>query len=132
MDLTDLKKIFLATGLVTVIAALCSALFSPEWAVRYAAIGVLALVNYVALAFIMVGALSKNVALVLAGFAFKPLLLGGLLVVIVQLGLEISSFLAGMNTFFLVLFAYMIFLGGAAKLRSTLASSLPKQDRANG
>lgn len=132
MDLPDLKKIFLATALTTIVVGLAATVFSFEWAVRYFAVGGLALVNWIALALILVGVFARSVTMILGGFALKPVVLGALLYVVMNLGLEISSFLAGMNTFFLVLFVYMAFFGGAQKARSVLDAMMQGEDRING
>lgn len=122
----------LATALVTIATTIVAGFVSPLWAARYLSVGVLALINWVALTLIFQGVFGRRLLRVLAGFALKPLLLVLLLLVAKYPGLEITSFLAGFKTTFLVLFTYLIFFGGAAKARNSINSLLTEQERLNG
>lgn len=97
----------MATAVVSVLVAALSAIFSTEWALGYAAVATLAWFNWFALAKIGNGIIQKNLLDLLIGLMIKPLLLVLVLIYGLHVGVEITSFLAGIKTFWLVLFAYM-------------------------
>ncbi len=68
----------------------------------------MALINWWALSLTLAGYARKNPIQMLTGIAIKPLLLSFLIIYAVKAGIEITSFLAALNTFFVCLFGYMI------------------------
>ncbi|MCC6546007.1 hypothetical protein IT570_02475 [Candidatus Sumerlaeota bacterium] len=82
---------------------------SAHWAMNYGVYATLALANWFALSQLLIGITSKNFVAAATGLAIKPLLLVFLLIAAKYMGVEITSFLAALNTFFLALFGYMGF-----------------------
>ena len=109
METSDLKKTFAASAALSLAVFLVALPMNSLWAARYGTIAVLALINWFALWQLLVGITSKNLAGVVMGLAIKPLLLVFLLIVGKYMGIEISSFLVALNTFFVTLFLHVGF-----------------------
>ncbi len=116
MDTSDLRNIFALTGFATVAITGLAMLVSPDWAMRYGFLSPLALANWIALAATVAGISRRRPALAVWGLMAKPLLLTILLIYAIRVGIEITSFLAAMNTFFVCIFAYMAFQGGRNRM----------------
>ncbi len=108
LDTSDLRRLFLFTAAMSAVVTLCAAPFSIDWAGRYGLIAGLALINWYALAQIIVGAFTSNIRALATGIFLKPVMLGGFLLYAMKLGIEISSFLAGLNTFFVCLLVLLL------------------------
>lgn len=124
MDQADLKRIFLATALISVAVGAVGYLLSPVWGTRYLSIASLALVNWYALSKVLAGLAQRRTTDIALAALAKPILLLLLLLVAKTQGIEITSFLLGLNTFFLTLFGYMFWqsLRRSAVERGTLKS----------
>ena len=127
LDLADLKRIFTWAAILTAVVTAFAVLISPEWGTRYGAYGTLALFNWFALAEVISGMLLKKPVRMIVGLMLKPLLIVLLLVVIKVLGMEITSFLAGVNTFFIALFGYI----GWSSLRPRALEVAPQVSQAS-
>jgi hypothetical protein len=118
LDMRSLKQVFVMTAVVSIMVCGLSVIFSREWALNYGIVAGLALLNWFALSKILSGLVGKKLEDLLVGIALKPLLLVFLLIYAKQMGIEITSFLAGLNTFFLCLFMFL----GWRQFRPTLLS----------
>lgn len=107
LDLTDLRRVFVLSAVVTVLVGIVALPFSVEWSARYSLLSALALVNWVALALILIGISRSRATDVVIGAMIKPLVLGMLIVYAKVYTIEITSFLLAANTFFITLFLYM-------------------------
>jgi hypothetical protein len=111
----DLKAIIVATAVVGLLVSLAAAPFSSLWAMRYFLVSSLALVNWIALSAIFGGLLTRQPLLLIAGLMAKPLIILLFLVLGKQQMIEITSLLAGVNTFFVVVFGYLGWMALAKK-----------------
>lgn len=128
MGKEDLQKVFLLTGLAGVMLTALSLFWSASWALAYFLVSTAALINWVALASVIHGMTSRRPLPLLLGLMVKPLVLLFLLILGVRGLIEVSSFLAGVNTFFAVLFLWMIRrsfpLGGKARREAAPTSEV--------
>lgn len=107
VDLKELDRVFTINAVVCLLVALLAFPFDTLWAGRYALFSVLATVNWIALSRIISGAFNAKPLELIYGIMAKPLLLALLLAAAVNGSLEVTSFLAAMNTFFVVLLIYV-------------------------
>lgn len=107
LDRQQLRTIFGATAAVSALVTAAGLMIDATWGIRYGIIAALALANWFALSKALGGVLSNNLIDTLIGISLKPLLLVVLLIVAKNGGIEITSFLAGINTFFITLFGYL-------------------------
>jgi F0F1-type ATP synthase assembly protein I len=124
LDRTDLNKILLLTAALSVAVAVAGLVADPQWGIRYGAVAVLATANWYALTKIFRGFTEKRFADLLTGFMLKPLLLVMLLALGKHGYIEVTSFLAGLNTFFITLLAYVA-VGGFRKRRAIPPHAIP-------
>lgn len=117
MDTTDLKQIFALTAAASLGIFAVAFPFSSSWALDYGVLAMLALANWIALSMVLQGFTRKNFVQLAGGVAVKPLLLVFLLIIAKHRGLEISSFLAAMNTFFLCVFVFLMKRSFEGRLR---------------
>lgn len=117
MDTTDLKQIFALTAAASLGTFAVAFPFNASWALDYGVLGTLALANWIALAMVLQGYTRRNFVQLAGGVAVKPLLLVFLLIIAKHRGLEITSFLAAMNTFFLCVFLFLIKRSFEGRLR---------------
>jgi hypothetical protein len=121
LRLENLRKVFWLTGAVSLVVAALALPLDPVWSLRYALVAALALVNWVALARVLSGLCRKQPVDIVFGLMIKVFLLVLLLIAGKHGGIEITSFLLGLNTFFLTLFAYLgfraVFRSGSRELK---------------
>lgn len=108
MDTSDLKKIFALTAVVSLLVFSISFQVDVQWAARYGVLSVMALLNWMALAVILSGVTKKQPWRQYTAVAVKVVLLGCLCAYGVLFGLELTSFLAALNTFFVCIFIRML------------------------
>lgn len=132
MDSGFLRRVLILTGGVSAaVAALALASGGGGWAARYAAISLFAWGNWALLARALASYARRNPLGLLAALSGKIALLGGFVIYLAAAGLEIGSFLLGLNTFFLTLFAAMAWRGlRAARPRAAAAAAEGSAGRA--
>lgn len=108
MGKEELIKIFMLSGIAGIACSIGALFFSHSWALSYFLISSVALANWIVLATIIIGLAEKRPLLILGGLMVKPLLLLLYLVLGVQGLITISTLIAGVNTFFVVLLFHMI------------------------
>jgi len=123
LDLSHLKTILKATAAVTALVTAFGLLADPVWGTRYGIIATLALVNWFALSKAIGGILTRNAIDAAIGLMIKPFLVVMILVVGKMGMIEITSFLAGVNTFFLTIFGYLAWRAYAPTNRLQTAGS---------
>lgn len=107
LDKADLWRVFALTGGASLLISIVAVFFSAEWAVRYGVLAAIALLNWIALALILIGITGGDLNELLMGAFLKPATLAGFFVYAMRMEVEASSLIMGMNTFFLSLFVYM-------------------------
>jgi hypothetical protein len=123
LDLSHLTTILKATAAVTALMTAFGLLMDPVWGSRYAVIGTLALVNWFALSKAISGLMTRNVIDLGIGLLIKPFLVVLVLIAGKMGMIEVTSFLLGVNTFFLTLFGYMAWRAFAPTNRLESAGS---------
>ncbi|MCC5877345.1 MAG: hypothetical protein JJU11_14070 [Candidatus Sumerlaeia bacterium] len=108
MGKEDLKKIFMLSGAAGIVCSVTALFFSLDWALSYFLISSLALANWAALATIFIGLGEKRPLLIVGGLMAKPMLLLLFLVLGIQGLISVATLIAGLNTFFAVMFLYMV------------------------
>jgi hypothetical protein len=116
-------RLFVLTGVVSVVIASVAAMVDSLWALRFFVVAVLALLNWYALAKALFGVTNGNLGEIVTGVAIKPLLLISLLIVAKSGGLEVTSFLAGINVFFILLIGYVCLWPAIAPVRPKTVST---------
>lgn len=126
MGKEDLTKIFVLTGLAGIVCSVGALFFSQSWALSYFLISTVALVNWMVLAMIFVGMAKRRPLLLVVGLMLKPMTLLGYLLLGVQGVVTLSTLLAGLNTFFVILLLYMAFR--RSPLKKNAAKSAPMSE----
>lgn len=107
LDRPELMKIIWLSALFSAIAGLTGLLIDPQWSTRFLIVAGLVSLNWYALALIIYGALAGRAVEIISGVVLKPILLLTLLMLGKHGVIEGTSFLAGLNMFFLTLLGYV-------------------------
>jgi len=133
LDRSDLAHVFVVTAVASAVITAGTAPIDLLWSLRYGLMAALALLNWIALAKILQGVTGDRKGIdLLVGVTLKPLLLVFLLIYAMHFGIEATSFLLALNTFFICLFLYMEWQKYTGRSASAARVLTPAKPEANG